>query len=103
MALIQTSLFENSRYPDAVGFRDTDTSKAAADSIDAATLRALVMGLMVKGYLVTADEAAKMLKIDRLSIRPRFSELKKQGLVRDTGQRHPNDSGKKAIVWARNA
>jgi hypothetical protein len=37
--------------------------------------------------------------MDRWSIQPRTSELKRKGLIRDSGQRRPNCTGKKAIVW----
>ena len=49
---------------------------------------------------MTADEAALFLSIDKLSIRPRFSELNRTGEIVDTGERRANDSGKKAIVWS---
>jgi predicted HTH transcriptional regulator len=49
---------------------------------------------------MTADQCANLLRIDKLSIRPRFSELAAQGKIIDTGERRPNQSGKRAIVWA---
>jgi predicted ArsR family transcriptional regulator len=48
----------------------------------------------------TADEVAAHLAINRLAVRPRLSELRAAGLVYATDQRRPNDSGKRAIVWA---
>ena len=46
-----------------------------------------------------ADEAAAVTGESVLSIRPRVTELVKKDLVFDSGQRRPNVSGRKAIVW----
>jgi hypothetical protein len=48
---------------------------------------------------MTADECAAQLEVDKLSIRPRFSELATMGRITDSGERHKNASGKRAIVW----
>ncbi|MEQ8707951.1 MAG: hypothetical protein RIC36_03110 [Rhodospirillales bacterium] len=48
---------------------------------------------------LTADELAARLGMDRWSIQPRTSELRCKGLIRDSGQRRPNATGKLAIVW----
>ena len=48
---------------------------------------------------LTADELSARLEMDRWSIQPRTSELKRKGLIRDSGQRRPNRTGKQAIVW----
>jgi hypothetical protein len=48
---------------------------------------------------LTADELAARLNMDRWSIQPRTSELKRKGLIRDSGQRRKNATGKLAIVW----
>lgn len=87
-------------YPRAPGFRHTDTSYDAAQAIapSAATLRAKVLRLLADGPL-TADECADRLRIDRLSIRPRLTELKLAGSVIDSGERRLNASYKRAIVW----
>ena len=51
------------------------------------------------GVEIFADELAARLNMDRWSIQPRTSELKRKGLIRDSGQRRPNCTGKMAIVW----
>ena len=90
-------------YPDAPGHRTVETSIAAADAIapklgrlqrmaEAAILDAGPHGL-------TADELAARLDLDRWSIQPRTSELQSKGLIRDSGLRRRNGSGKMAIVW----
>jgi hypothetical protein len=48
---------------------------------------------------LTADELAVRLAMDRWSIQPRTSELRRKGLIRDSGQRRSNVTGKLAIVW----
>jgi hypothetical protein len=48
---------------------------------------------------LTADELAARLDMDRWSIQPRTSELKRKGIIQDSGQRRPNATGKLAIVW----
>jgi hypothetical protein len=37
--------------------------------------------------------------MDRWTIQPRTSELRGEGLIRDSGQRRRNATGKLAIVW----
>lgn len=87
------------RYPSAPGHRDTDTSReAAADMASRVTgLRLAVLGALVEDR--TADECAAVLGESVLAIRPRTTELKRLGLITDTGERRPNASGKRAIVW----
>lgn len=47
---------------------------------------------------LTPDEAADRLKVSVLSVRPRFTELKKQGLIRKNGQYRKNASGVRAAA-----
>lgn len=85
-------------YPHAPAFRaGSDTSFAAAESVDAKTLQRLVLTELRKGP-GTPDEIAERLRIDKLSIRPRCSELKALGRVVDTGDRRRNANGKSAAV-----
>jgi hypothetical protein len=82
-----------------VGYQETDTSRAAAELSEVELLRNQVYE-SIKQLPGTADEVAIRLNRDRLSIRPRCSELKKKlFLIQDSGERRANDSGKKAIVW----
>lgn len=93
---------DRSRYPVAPGFKkDRDTSFAAARAIErrAPILRKRILDLLDKGYVLTPDECADILKIDKLAVRPRFSELAALGKIEDSGQRHKNASGKQAIAW----
>ncbi len=87
-------------YPASPGFKKTDTSRAAAVGMAprASTIRAKVLAALVTGDF-TADEMAAHLGIDKLAVRPRFSELKRTGRIHDTGTRRANTSNKSAIVW----
>lgn len=90
-------------YPDAPGHRNVETSIGAADAIAPKLGRlqrmaqAAIRDAGVKG--LTANELAASLKMDRYSIQPRTSELRRKGLIKDSRQRRPNGTGKLAIVW----
>jgi hypothetical protein len=86
-------------YPQSAGWKGTDTSRDAASSTDASTLRALVLTFLKTHGPHTADETASGLNIDKLAIRPRFTELKLLQQIQDTTWRRLNQSGKRAIVW----
>ena len=89
-------------YPQTPGFKARETAQAAAQSMGpkAKRLQGLCLeALSIHGPL-TADECASRLQIDKLSIRPRFSELAALWKVVDTGERRENSSGKRAIVWS---
>ncbi len=47
----------------------------------------------------TPDELADLIGASPLAIRPRITELRKAGLIVDTGCRRLNRSGRKAVVW----
>lgn len=87
-------------YPQIAGFKARDTARDAAEQIEprARYLRDKVLQLL-KEQDLTADECAVKLYEDKLSIRPRLTELSKRELIYDTGARRVNDSGKRAIVW----
>lgn len=90
-------------YPVAPGYQDTDTSKAAAKAISPAVplLRTMVLeAITAAGTLgITADECAIRLRLSILSVRPRFTELKLLGKIRDSGERRRNAGGHNAIAW----
>ena len=90
-------------YPDTPGHRNVETSIAAADALAPKFGR---LQRMAKSAIrdagtqgLAADELAARLDMDRWSIQPRTSELKRKGLILDSGQRRPNVTGKLAIVW----
>ena len=90
-------------YPDAPGHRNVETSIAAADALapKLGRLQQMAQSTIRQAGTqgLTADELAARLDMDRWSIQPRTSELKRKGLIRDSGQRRPNATGKLAIVW----
>lgn len=101
---IAEDLFDwSSSYPGRAGYKATDTSAAAAveieDSGKAGLLREKVLRLLRAGEALTADECAARLEESVLSIRPRLTELRKTFLIKDSGERRDNVSGRAAIVW----
>ena len=91
-------LFE---YPFSPGFKRRETAAEAAEAIlpKANQLQRLCLDVLAQHGPLTADECADILRIDKLSIRPRFSELAARNQVVDTGERRFNASGKRAVVW----
>lgn len=89
-------------YPEDPGYQNTDTSKQAAEDMGskASTIRGKVLDALSDIMPMTPDEMANYLGMDKLSVRPRFSELRAKNLIMDTGERRANGSGKKAIVWS---
>lgn len=105
----QASLFDDwtpapprsrTAYPSQPGAKREGTSQDAADAIapKSPMLRDKVLAELKRGP-GTADEIAARLEIDKLSIRPRTTELSLLNLIEDSGARSPNASGKMAIVW----
>jgi hypothetical protein len=90
-------------YPDAPGHRGVETSVEAADAIApvAGRLQRLALATIrdAGDAGLTADELAARLGMDRWSVQPRTSELRRKQLIRDSGQRRRNATGKRAIVW----
>jgi predicted transcriptional regulator len=88
------------KYPNSPGFKDLTTSKEAAKKIEpkAKTLRDACLKVLMLQSL-TPDEVAAHLGESILSVRPRISELFKQGLIKTTGVRRMNESGNRAHVY----
>ena len=90
-------------YPDAPGHRGVDTSIAAADAIAPKLGRLQRLAettIDAAGYDgLTADELAARLEMERWSIQPRTTELRRKGIICDSGRRRRNVTGKAAIVW----
>ncbi len=89
-------------YPQQPGYKARDTARAAAEHMrpKAKRLQGLCLDALAQYGPMTADECAEKLCIDKLSIRPRFSELSALWKITDTGERRLNASGKRAVVWA---
>lgn len=89
-------------YPATPGHQSTDTSVAAAAAIAPCSriLREKVLAEIERSTGLTADEASARVGVSILSGRPRVTELARLGLVRDSGHRRKNGSGRMAIVWS---
>lgn len=90
-------------YPHTPGFK-TDTPEtsriaAASEHAHAQLIREQVLHVLTVFPDITPDEAAQFLKLDKLAVRPRFSELAARGIIEDSGARRKNDSGKNAAAW----
>lgn len=94
-------------YPDMPGHRGVQTSLEAARSIDIAASRLQRIALQAiraagaRG--LTTHELAERVRIHRDALQPRTTELRQRGLIRDSGGRRQNATGKYAIVWVAEA
>lgn len=92
-----------SSYPDAPGHRNIDTSMEAASDLapKVGPLQRIALGAIRNAgcFGLTSDELMAIMGMERWSVQPRTSELKRKGLIRDSGLRRRNASGKHAIVW----
>ena len=84
------------------GGKGRPTSEEAA--IHAAHTAPLLRDAIIKvmratDRAMTADEVAKAMRLSILSIRPRVSELAKDGRLIDAGERGRNASGRSAVRW----
>jgi hypothetical protein len=90
-------------YPEAPGHRGVDTSVDAACSMEISVKhlqRIALRAIRAAGSRgLTTHELAATVNIHRDSIQPRTSELRERGLIRDSGGRRQNVTGKYAIVW----
>jgi hypothetical protein len=90
-------------YPHYPGFKvsgpSEDTAKAVAPI--AATLREQVLNAIARAGSSggTADEIAHDVDRSILSVRPRVSELHREGMIRPSGARGRNASGMTATIW----
>lgn len=90
-------------YPDDPGYRNTDTSEAAAEDMkpSAKFIRQKVFEAIKAADVIglTTEEIADRTGIEYRSVQPRTSELRVEGRIMDSGQRRKNATGKAAIVW----
>ncbi len=90
-------------YPDSPGFKAHGPSEEAAAKIasTASVIRAKVLAVFEAAHPAgrTADEVAKDLHLSVLTVRPRVSELHRDGELEKTPERGTNESGMSATVW----
>ena len=88
-------------YPETPGSKGADgTSQDAAREIGPSThhLRGVALRVLARLGSATTLEVVEASGLTRESIAPRFSELRRLGLVEATGERRANPSGKSAAV-----
>ena len=91
-----------SNYPNAPGFvAGSDTSEAAAASIDAGSMREIAYKAIQHSGLhgMTSDELEMTIGMRHQTASARIRELAMNGRVFDSGQRRQTRSGRKAVVW----
>ncbi len=92
-------------YPNSAGFKGAaETGREAAEAIapKLGHLQSMVLAAIKSrgAYGLTPEELADVRDIGRVSVQPRFSELKAKGLIVDSGRRRQNPSRRKrAVVW----
>jgi hypothetical protein len=88
-------------YPHRAGSKDDGTSYLAARQIDskASTIRSQVLDLFHRHDELTPEAVCALLDEDILTVRPRFSELKKLGRIRKTKKTRLNHNQKRVRVW----
>ena len=91
------------KYPYKAGHRNVDTSVKSADFINKNLKRISKVVLIELAKVfpkgLTGSEIANKCERNILSVRPRTSELKLQGLIVDTEKRRKNDGGQTEIVY----
>lgn len=85
-------------YPHTPSVGVTDTSRQAAEHIDAKTWLNRVL-VAVRERPSTMDEIALAYGVLATTTRPRGSQLSALGLIYDSGQRRKNQYGRNCIVW----
>lgn len=86
-----------------IGHAHTDTSRKAAEhSAPKLTIRQQVRELFVQVNHLTCEDVARMLQRPEISVKPRVTELKNDGFLRDSGKRREGKWGTSIIVWERN-
>lgn len=96
---------EHLTYPDLPGFKgEAETGREAAESMTECSgrYRRMVLDLVTQRQSqgIMPEEAADLTGVSRATLQPRFSELRAQGLIVDSGMRRRNpSSGKRAVVW----
>ena len=89
---------KRSQYPYQAGYKARSTSKEAADKINMRYPRLMFeiedQFKFGNQMTYTADEVAEQLKKNLISVRARITELSKQTVLRDSGERRKNKNNK---------
>ena len=89
-----------SNYPQSPGYKEQTTSRDAATSVKthARTIRERLQALFRAGWVGTTDQAASALCEPFISVRPRFSELHRDGVI-EHYKRVKGHYGKDVWAW----
>jgi predicted ArsR family transcriptional regulator len=100
MSAAQIGLFDQPQ-PSAGAARRTDpeTSKEAAESINAGTLEDQVFRYMLNHGPTILDDVVRDLKIDKETASPRFARLQDAGFIELTGIKRPGKKGRPQQEW----
>ena len=94
---------KRSQYPYQAGYKARSTSKEAADKINMRYPRLMFeiedQFKFGNQMTYTADEIAEQLKKNLISVRARITELSKQTVLRDSGERRKNKNNRNVIAW----
>jgi predicted ArsR family transcriptional regulator len=90
-------------YPNSAGFKTTGASMEAAQAMDAGgkelSIRLRVLGYLKRGHVCTADDIAVALDETPFNVRPRLSQLLKQGFVEKLTDRGLSCNGADQHKW----
>ena len=94
---------KRSQYPYQAGYKARSTSKEAADKINMRYPRLMFeiedQFKFGNQMTYTADEVAEQLQKNLISVRARITELSKQTVLRDSGERRKNKNNRNVIAW----
>ena len=88
-------------YPHDAGYRNTDTSKAAAEKQTHAKMSANEQRIFAVLELneSTSWEISEATGLNLLQVRPRLTQMKAKRIICSTEHRRTNPHGNKEIVW----
>lgn len=78
---------------------DPPTSKAAANSINMRGMKAQILNVLKECGPLTEHEIALRIRRERVSVSPRFAELRDAGLIRTAGTRVNPATNKDCVLW----
>ena len=84
-----------------IGYQDNQSSEDAArfNVSGKLTLREQVACLFDKHNRLTAEEVCKLLDKPEISVKPRLTELKKEGYIKNSGDKVIGKWGPSITVW----
>lgn len=91
------------QYPNYPGSQGGETSAEAAAELapSLGRLQRIVQHAISEAGRagLTGDEIGERTGVNRYTVRARTAELRKAGVIGDSGQRRVNCTGRRAIVW----